>query len=243
VSHSNPDPTPKFKADAFMKPKPRFSSRYGHEAPLLVPPDLRSFGAVAFTAHDFRVLDAWLAEEGWPAERMDAAMLEGYLVGLIVWPIQLSPGAWLPAIWGIRGWKVAAKIATPETYERFLALVIGLLQELERRLASTPPVPTFVLVDESVLSSTRYFAGAAWSTGFMAALQFNANGLGLRSALSRAAIEKIISFASLRSKEPGTMKVVASALRASVAVLMEERPSRSAAALIPAGVSIAAQLG
>ncbi len=96
-----------------MKPKPRFSSRYGYVAPLLLPPNLRSFGSVAFTAHDFRVLDAWLAEEGWPAEHMDAAMLEGYLVALLVWPIQLSPGAWLPAIWGIRGWKVAAKIATP----------------------------------------------------------------------------------------------------------------------------------
>jgi yecA family protein len=226
-----------------MKPKPRFSSRYGHVAPLLVPPNLRSFGSVPFTAHDFRVLDAWLAEEGWPAERMDAAMLEGYLVALLVWPIQLSPGAWLPAIWGIRGWKVAAKIAAPETYERFLALVIGLLQELERRLAATPPMPTFVLVDESALSSTRYFAGAAWATGFISALQFNANGLGSRSALSEAAIEKIVGIASLRSKEPRAMRVVASALRASVAVLMEERPSRSAAALIPAGVSIATQLG
>jgi yecA family protein len=226
-----------------MKPKPRFSSRYGHVAPLLVPPDIRSFGSLAFTAHDFKVLDAWLAEEGWPAERMDAAMLEGYLVALLVWPIQLSPGAWLPAIWGIRGWKVAAKIAAPETYERFLALVIGLLQELERRLAATPPMPTFVLVDESALSSTRYFAAAAWSTGFMSALQFNANGLGSRSALSHAAIEKIIGFASLRSKQPGAMKAAASALRASVAVLMDERPARSAAALIPSGVSIATQLG
>ena len=231
------------EADTFMKPKPRFSSRYGHVTPRLLPPDLRDFGSVAFTAHDFRVLDGWLAEEGWPAERMDAAMLEGYLVALLVWPIQLSPGAWLPAIWGVRGWKVAAKIAVPESYERFLALVIGMLQELERRLAATPPAPTFVLVDECALCSTRYFAGAAWSTGFISALQFNANGMGSRSASSEAAVEKILGFASLRSKEPGAMKAVASALRASVAVLMDERPARSAAALIPRGVSIATQLG
>jgi yecA family protein len=216
------------KSDAPMKPKARFTSRYGHIAPLLVPPNLRSFGAVAFTAHDFKVLDAWLAEEGWPAERMDAAMLEGYLVALLVWPIQLSPGAWLPAIWGVRGWKVAAKIAAPETYERFLALVIGLMQELERRLTATPPAATFVLVDQNALTSTRYFAGAAWSTGFMSALQFNANGLGSRSALSRAAVEKIIGFASLRSNVPGAMASVAGALRASVAALMDERPAGSA---------------
>jgi len=79
----------------------------------------------AFTAPDFAKLDAWLAEEGWPANRMDAAMLEGYLVALLTWPIELPPGAWLPSVWGIRGWKVAAKIATPDAYAAFLALVVG----------------------------------------------------------------------------------------------------------------------
>src|SRR6201996_6085547 len=130
-----------------MKPKARYTTRYGQSVPQLRPPDLQALGSIAFTATDFATLDAWLAEEGWPAEHMDAAMLEGYLVALLVWPIQLSPGAWLPAIWGIRGWKVAAKIATRESYDRFVALVIGLLQELERRLAAVPRAPTFVLND------------------------------------------------------------------------------------------------
>jgi yecA family protein len=212
-----------------MKPKARYTTRYGQAAPQLLPPDLQSLGSIAFTAHDFTALDAWLAEDGWPAERMDAAMLEGYLVALLVWPIQLSPGAWLPAIWGIRGWKVAAKIATPEHYNRFLALVIGLLQELERRLTATPRALTFVLASECALLSTRSFAGAAWSTGFMSALQFSATGLGSRSALSRAALENIIAIASLRSKEPGAMGRVAAELRASVSTLMDERPARGAA--------------
>jgi yecA family protein len=212
-----------------MKPKARYTTRYGQAAPQLLPPDLQSLGSIAFTAHDFTALDAWLAEDGWPAERMDAAMLEGYLVALLVWPIQLSPGAWLPAIWGIRGWKVAAKIATPEHYDRFLALVIGLLQELERRLTATPRALTFVLASECALLSTRSFAGAAWSTGFMSALQFSATGLGSRSALSRTALENIIAIASQRSKEPGAMGRVAAELRASVSTLMDERPARGAA--------------
>jgi yecA family protein len=222
-----------------MKPKARYTTRYGQAAPQLLPPDLQSLGSIAFTAHDFTALDAWLAEDGWPAERMDAAMLEGYLVALLVWPIQLSPGAWLPAIWGIRGWKVAAKIATPEHYDRFLALVIGLLQELERRLTATPRALTFVLASECALLSTRSFAGAAWSTGFMSALQFSATGLGSRSALSRAALENIIAIASLRSKEPGAMIRVAAELRASVSTLMDERPARGAA-LIARSASVAA---
>ncbi len=212
-----------------MKPKARYTARYGQSAPQLLPPDLESLGSIAFTAHDFTALDAWLAEDGWPAEHMDVAMLEGYLVALLVWPIQLSPGAWLPAIWGIRGWKVAAKIATPEHYDRFLALVIGLLQELERRLNATPRALTFVLASDCVLLSTRYFAGAAWSTGFISALQFNASGLGSRTALSRAALENIIAIASLRPKEPRAMGQVAAETWASVSTLMDERPARGTA--------------
>jgi yecA family protein len=223
-----------------MKPKARFTARYGQSAPQFLPPDLQALGSIAFTADDFKTLDSWLAEEGWPAERMDAAMLEGYLVALLVWPIQLSPGAWLPAIWGIRGWKVAAKIATPEHYDRFLALVIGLLQELERRLTSTPRAPTFVLSSDCVLVSTRYFAGAAWSTGFLSALQFNATGFGSRSDLSRVALENIIALASVRTKEPSAMARVADELRASIGTLMDERPARGAASLIPRSTLVAA---
>jgi yecA family protein len=222
-----------------MRPKARYTARYGQTVPQLLPPDLQSLGSIAFTAQDFTALDAWLAEDGWPGERMDVAMLEGYLVALLVWPIQLSPGAWLPAIWGIRGWKVAAKIATPENYDRFLALVIGLLQELERRLTATPRLRTFVLQSDSVLLSTRNFAGAAWSTGFMSALQFNATGLGSRSELSRTALENIIAVASVRSKEPSITRV-ASELWAAVGTLMDERPARGAASLIPRVALVAA---
>ncbi len=185
-------------------------------------------------------MDAWLAEDGWPAEHMDAATLEGYLVALLVWPIQLSPGAWLPAIWGIRGWKVAAKIATPELYDRFIALVMGLSQELERRLTASPRAPTFVLAGDFAPLSTRYFAGAAWSTGFISGLQFNASGLGSRSALSHTALENIIAAASQRAREPSAMTRVALELRASIGILMDERPSRATATLKPRGTLAAA---
>ena len=109
---------------------------------MLLPPNLQNMGSIPFTAKSFAGLDAWLAEEGWPPEHMDAAMLEGYLVALLAWPIELSAGAWLPPIWGIRGWKVAAKIATTENYSRFIALVMGPFQELEHRsfaMAGTMP--------------------------------------------------------------------------------------------------------
>ena len=52
------------------------------------------------------------------------------LVAKIVWPINVPPGAWLRAIWGIRGWKVAAKIEAPACYDKFLRLILGYRQHL-----------------------------------------------------------------------------------------------------------------
>lgn len=193
---------------------------------VLLPPNLQTVGAVAFSMQDFAKLDAWLAEEGWPADRMDAAMLEGYLVALLAWPIELPPGAWLPSVWGIRGWKVAAKIAKPETYATFLALVIGLFQELERRLTTSPPARTFVLGCAAPYVSGRYFAGAAWATGFMMALHQNSTGLRSRSAAVVAAVEDIAHFASLRSTDSSALPTVAIALSVAVMTIVTERPSR-----------------
>jgi len=146
-----------------MKRKVRRKLRFGHAEPIvLLPPNLQVLGELPFTTQGFGRLEAWLAETGWPAGRMDIAMLEGYLVALLVWPIDLSPGAWLPPIWGVRGWKIAAKIASPETYAKFLALVIGFLQELERRLNASPRRLTFVLAHDAPYVSGRNFAGSTW---------------------------------------------------------------------------------
>lgn len=194
-------------------------------APVLLPPNLHTIGSVPFTEQDFKSLDLWLAEEGWPPTHMDIATLEGYLVALITWPIELSPGAWLPAIWGIRGWKVAAKIASPESFSRFIALVIGYVQELERRLTQAPPDCTFVLASEEPLKSCRHFAGAQWSAGFLTALQETSSGFSSRSETVRAAVETIAHFAPLRSLSPAAMPKVAAILQASVATIVSERPS------------------
>ena len=209
-----------------MKPKARYSARYGYAPALLLPPKLETIGPLPFAEHEFAELDAWLAEDGWPAERMDVATLEGYLVALLVWPIELSSGAWLPPLWGVGGWKVAAKIETPEAYGRFIELVIGNLQELERRLTCVPLHGTPVLGCDWPAVSVPYFAGSAWATGFMTALFRNSAGLHSRSVASRTAVETIASYASLRSAAPRMMAAVGNALSAAVAVLITERASR-----------------
>ena len=213
-----------------MISKTRRTARHAYPEPAaLMPPNLHTMRELAFSEEEFAQLDAWLAEEGWPAARMDIAMLEGYLVALLVWPIAVSAGALLPPIWGIRGWKVAAKIAAPEPYDRFLLLVIGFFQELERRLTASPRLDTFVLGVGGPILSARYFAGSAWATGFMTGLHENSAGLGSRSATARSAVEDIARYASLRSEKSSAMPAAAADLTASVATLMDERPSRGVA--------------
>jgi len=194
-------------------------------APVLLPPNLHTIGPVPFSEQDFDALDSWLSEEGWPQTHMDIAMLEGYLVALIAWPIELSPGAWLPAIWGIRGWKVAAKIATPDGFSKFIALIIGFVQELERRLTETSPSRTFVLARQQPLKSCQHFAGAQWSAGFLTALQETSSGYSSRSETVRGAVETIARFGSLRSSAPSTMPQVASVLHSCLMTIVNERPS------------------
>jgi yecA family protein len=210
---------------------------------MLMPPNLQSMGSIPFTAESFAELDAWLAEEGWPPEHMDVAMLEGYLVALLVWPIELSAGAWLPSTWGIRGWKVAAKIATTESYNRFLLLVIGFLQDLERRLMASPRLRPIVLEHAAPILSARYFAGSAWATGFMIALHENSAGLSSRSASARSAVEGIAHFASLRSTKASAMASVSADLNAGLAILMDERQSRGAPGPLPVSPEERARVG
>jgi len=227
-----------------MTSKARYTSRYARATPaVLMPPHLPDMGSLLFTASSFAELDAWLAEDGWPPEHMDAAMLEGYLVALLVWPIELSAGAWLPPIWGIRGWKVAAKIATTDTYNRFLVLVIGLLQDLERRLTALPPLCSYVLDPRTPIVSASYFAGSAWATGFMIALRDNSSGLSSRSAGARLAVEGIARFASLRSTKAAAMTSVSAQLSAQVATLMNERLSRTELGPLSLGLSGGARGG
>jgi len=216
-----------------MKPKSMQSTRYGLIMPTLLPPSRDSLGVVPFSAREFAELDAWLAEDGWPDGRTDSAMLEGFMVALIAWPTELSAGAWLPLIWGIRGWKVAAKIASLEKYDHFITLVMGMFQELERRLVDAPGNYTFALRKDAPYLSGRYCAGAAWATGFLTALQEYSSGFAMRPASVRTAVEDIAQFASKRSTERASLDPVAAALNSALSAILPERPKRAHRERVP----------
>ena len=188
----------------------------------LMPPDLRAIGAAPFGVQQRARLTAWLREAAWPRERMDIATLEGYLVALITWPVGISAGAWLPPIWGERGWKVPIKIAARSQYEEFVGLVVGFMRDLDRNLSSQPS-----RFESSVLrglkDGARIEALHGWGKGFMTALTLGSQGLKGRSASAGAAVRVIAGSTSASAPfGPNAVEDVLSAVMA----LMEQRTSR-----------------
>ena len=191
-----------------------------------LPSDVSALGGVQFTLQDRAALSDWLAEGGWPRWRMDIAMLEGYLVALLVWPVTVAPGAWLPPIWGVAGWKVPLKLRPPGTYRRFEELVGGFLRHLELRI-STPGhdfLPT--LAPSSTDWQPRFAPGVPWAQGFVKALQQGLQGLRGRSDAAVSAVTRIARHASAPTSAVTARHSIAAELGAAVMILAAERASR-----------------
>jgi yecA family protein len=188
----------------------------------LMPPDPRTFGAAPFGDQQRARLAAWLREVGWPRGHMNIAELEGFLVALIAWPVDMSAGAWLPPIWGERGWKVPRKLATRARYEEFVALVVGFMRELDGVLSRQPSrFESSVLRD--LTDRTRNETLHRWGKGFMTALTLGSQGLKSRNANAGAAVRIIAgSTAASAPFGPGAVDEVMSAVKA----LIDQRVSR-----------------
>ncbi len=197
--------------------------RFKEPPPSLLPPDIDKFGPIDFGSSDRSSLSAWLSEQDWPRDKMSIVTLEGYLVAMIVWPVNVASGAWLPAIWGIRGWKVAAKIEDPAVYDKFLRLVIGYRQQLANALNAEPRVFEPVL-HNSIVGTAVANAAMCWSQGFMLALQQGSQSLNWRSAEFIAAIELIALHAASVAPFSGKVEsALAAELGAAVCTIMSER--------------------
>lgn len=186
----------------------------------LVPPDIRKIGASPFGDQQRDRLAAWLREGAWPRDHMDIVELEGFLVALLAWPVGVPTGAWLPPIWGGRGWRVPMKIAARAQFEEFVALVVGFMRELDRTLTQQPP-----RFESSVLRGLSDQARAAglqaWTKGFMAGLTLGSQGLKWRSESAGAAVRVIAATASAPSGPQAIDRAVSA-----VHALMAQRGSR-----------------
>lgn len=144
------------------------------------PPDLRALGPLSFTQKERTTLQEWLGEGGWPPGTMDIHALEGYLVALLVWPVELPPGAWLPPIWGERGWKVPRKLEGPLLLDKFVALVWAYLQELDNGLYLNPEPYAPAIAAPIAKRPGERPDSCSWALGFVAALQQHAHAQGLK---------------------------------------------------------------
>jgi yecA family protein len=202
------------------------------DPPALQPPNLSALGVLHFTLQDREVLSTWLVQDGWPRGTMDVAMLEGYLVALLAWPVRVQPGAWLPPIWGQTGWKVPAKIGSQGDYDQFIELVVGFLEDLDRGLRASPPhfVPALPVRTPRPQRQSMP-AVCYWAQGFLKALQLSAQGLGDRSDSARSAVTRIARCAS--SAPVATRSLVEDELVSAVLTLAAERTSRGPLGALP----------
>jgi yecA family protein len=187
-----------------------------------MPPNLLNLGAAPFGDPERVRLTALLRESPWPRGHMEIAELEGYLVALIAWPVDIASGTWLPFIWGGRGWKVPTKIAALEQYDEFIALIVGFMQELDRQLCRTPP-QLESLVLNGLRGSEHTETLHAWGRGFMTALTLGSQGLHGRSASAIAAVHTI---ARTTSASAAFQSRTVEDIMGAVLSLMAQRPSR-----------------
>ena len=121
-------------------------------------------------------LDTLLEAVPAPHEAVDAVMLDGYLAGVIVQPIQIEPEQWLPPIFGEAGLPVPGQNGWTEAqHTRLLALIQRRKDEVLRGILEEgwfdPIVPQLEDEEGNLLTGKDALEGLGyWSAGFEWAL-------------------------------------------------------------------------
>lgn len=142
------------------------SGRYV-ESDVVPVPDIDELGHGSFAEEDLQALAQRLQDPHWTRGTRNIYGLEGLLTALLVLPLGLRLGAWLPLVWNEGGWKVPAALKGPEQSREFLDLTIGFMRHLDRGFCATPP--RFESVVDSVASRfgvKPVHAQKAWAQGF-----------------------------------------------------------------------------
>ena len=170
----------------------------GHlDLPVLLPPKLSELGHQPFAAIERDSLARLLREPTWPRGTLNIYGLEGYLTALLVWPVELQPGAWLPPIWNEESWKVRPPIDTIDRYGEFLELVVGFLRTIDRGLLQTPPGLDHCLYQDAVRDASDSNARArCWAEGFGRGLGQSLQARVSSDQATREAVRHIAAVAS-----------------------------------------------
>lgn len=209
------------------------SNRYV-AAPTLLPPKLSEFGHQPFTLSERESVARILREPAWPRETLNIYSLEGYLTALLVWPVALQPGAWLPPIWNEASWRVRPPIDTVDRYGEFVELIVGFLRAIDRGLLQAPPVFESVLhlpISDGLDTTER---AQCWAHGFGRGLRQGVQARVAPTPAAREAVNAIAAYASTQTRlSKGGARQVDSALSKAVLALASTRTSRGPLGALP----------
>ncbi len=131
--------------------------------------------APTLTDAEIHEIDELLAQVPEPYETLDAVILDGYLCGVLVQPVQLTPEQWLPPIFGTEGIPVVGPKWSQKQHDRLVQLIQRRYDELLHGILEDgwfdPLVPLVEDEDGQVLTGKDAFEGIGyWVAGFEWAL-------------------------------------------------------------------------
>ncbi|TBO31231.1 YecA family protein [Aquabacterium lacunae] len=131
--------------------------------------------APTLTDAEIHEIDELLALVPEPYETLDAVILDGYLCGVLVQPVQLPPEQWLPPIFGTEGIPEVGPKWSQKQHDRLVQLIQRRYDELLHGILEDgwfdPLVPLVEDEDGQVLTGKDAFEGIGyWVAGFEWAL-------------------------------------------------------------------------
>jgi len=191
----------------------------------MLAPQVLALGHRAFTKHELDSLARWLQDPIWPLGSMNIYTLEGFLTALLVMPLGLRTGIWMPAIWSENGWNIPLALQVREKYHEFMELLIGYMRSIDAGLQDTPPKFATVLESTSKWSSRPSSLSAQdWVQGFGKALHLCSH-LNLSDPNVTAALHAIAAQAEESNKINSTNGKAGAVIRRAVFVLAQARTS------------------
>lgn len=138
--------------------------------PEISVPNLDEFGHQEFTAASLHSLTQRLQDPRWPRGTLNLFALEGLVTAMLVLPLGLRPGLWLPLIWNGSGWRLPPILQDQPYFGSFIELLMGFMRTIDRGLLENPPRFVSVL-DDAEGSSLAHRAKQEWARGFGLALK------------------------------------------------------------------------
>jgi yecA family protein len=198
------------------------------ENPVLLPPRLSELGHQPFTSIERESLARLMREPTWPRGTLNIYGLEGYLTALLVWPVALQPGAFLPPVWNEGSWRVRAPIDTADRYGEFLELVVGFLRAIDQGLLQSPPTFDHCLhIDVDPDLPDLNARAHSWAEGFGRGLRQSVQARVSPDQRTREAIRQIASLAVGHAERAGVVMTEA------VLALASTRVSRGPLGALP----------